>query len=413
MNLDLLPHQHDFCTDNTTRYLGLVSGFGAGKTYAFCVKAILLAAQNTGCRGVLMEPTFGMVKRTLIPEFERTLELMQVPYEFKVSDSKFILKFAEGETEIMLLSGENWRRMAGLNLAFFGVDELDTINKDIARDMWQMAMSRLRQGKVYQGFTTSTPEGFKFMYDFFKDNAEGKLDRRLIHGKTSDNPYLPPEFIQSLLDNYPPNLIKAYLDGEFTNLTSGTVYYAFDRKLNSHDKYLTDFPDSILHIGLDFNVGKMAAIAHVVEKQVPYAVDEIMGARNTEQMIEIIKAKYPKRHIIIYPDASGRNEKTSAGASDISMLKASGFELSYPTKNPFVRDRVNSMNAMFCNAAGIRRYFINTKTCPTYTKALEQQVYNKAGEPDKLHDQDHPTDAGGYFIFRNWPLQGKASIRSY
>ena len=415
MEINLLPHQLDFCSDYSTKYLALVGGYGSGKTYSFCMKTILIAAQNAGYRGVIMEPTFKMVKDVLLYEMDQALEMLEIPYDYRPSDMKYFLHFEEGTTEVICLSAENWRRMAGLNLAFFGVDEIDTIKKDNATQMWRMAMSRLREGAVYQGYTTSTPEGFNFLYDFFVSEAADKKtkDRRLIKAKTSDNPFVPKEFIQSLLDNYPANLIKSYLEGEFTNLTSGTVYYAFDRKKNETDRLLNDYPNHILHIGMDFNIGKMAGVTHIIDGNDPYALDEIMGVRNTEQMIRVIKDKYPKRKIIVYPDASGSQEKTSASQSDLVMLKNAGFDLNYSTKNPPVRDRVNSMNAMFCNAQGNRRYKINNKTCPVYTRALEQQVYDKSGEPDKKHDQDHPNDASGYFIHRIYPIVGKPTIRTY
>lgn len=413
IDVELLKHQMDFCTDTHTKFLGLVGGFGCGKTYSFCIKTIIMASLNTGHRGVIMEPTIGMVNRVLVPEMNRTLEMMQVPYDFSKSKLTYTMHFAEGSTEVICLGAENYPRMAGLNLAFFGVDEADLIKKDIAQAMWNMGMSRLRQGTVYQGFTTSTPEGFNFLYDFFILQPEKRDfgDRRLIKGKTRDNPHLEEDYIQSMINNFPPNLAKSYLEGEFTNLTSGQIYYAFDRTENHTDKKLSDYPHHELHIGQDFNVGKCSSVVHVIDGGVPLALDEIQGAKNTEEVIRIIKQRYPNRRITMYPDASGNQNKTSAAMSDIAMFKAAGFQVNSPAKNPFVRDRINSMNAMLCNAAGKRRYFINTKTCPTYTRALEQQVYNKAGEPDKTHDQDHPNDAAGYFINRMFPITGKATAK--
>ena len=44
----LLPHQAEFCQDMDHRKLALVCGFGAGKTYALCSKAVMLACLNIG-----------------------------------------------------------------------------------------------------------------------------------------------------------------------------------------------------------------------------------------------------------------------------------------------------------------------------------------------------------------------------
>lgn len=411
--LSLFSHQYEFLEDESTRYLALVGGYGCGKTHAFCYKTIFLAARNVGYAGAIMEPTYGMIKRVLLPSMMEILHDCGIKYSFSKSDSIFTFHFAEGDTTVYCLSAENYTRMAGMNLAFFGVDECDTINKDIARSMWHMAISRLRSGRVYQGFTTSTPEGFKFLYEFFHEEAEGKTDRRLIKGKTRNNPTLDPSFIQSMLDNYPPQLIKAYLEGEFVNLNSGSVYPNFDRKLNHTDLSLKDFPNHPLHIGQDFNMGKCASVVHVIHNGNPIAIDEIVDAHNTEAVIRVIKERYGKRHITIYPDASGGNGKTSASMSDLAMLKQAGFELSYSAKNPGVRNRVNSVNAMFLNSVGNRRYLINTRICKEYTKCLEQQTYDKSGQPDKSSGVDHMLDAGGYFIYRMFPLQGQATIRQF
>jgi hypothetical protein len=415
LEFSLLKHQLTFLSDITTRYLALVAGFGAGKTSAFCFKAIHLASLNTGYRGLLMEPTHSMLQSVLIPEMDQILQNYGIPYKFRASPfPMYTLKFAHGSTDILLLSAENYKRLAGLNLAFFGVDEADTINKDTARSMWRMAQSRLRQGNVYQGFTTSTPEGFNFLYEYFvKDAQEGKADRRLIQARTQDNPYLPDDFIQSLRENYPPELIDAYLEGKFVNLTSGRVYHGFDRTLNGTELTLNDFPRHILHIGQDFNVNKCASVVHIIDDNIPYALDEINGAKNTEAVIEIIKHKYPNRHIMIYPDSSGKSEKTNASQTDIQLLKQAGFEVLYPSKNPFVRDRIGAMNAMFLNGLGERRYKVNVNKCPVYTQALEQQAYDKFGNPDKTHDDDHPIDGGGYFIHFRFPLKGKNSLTQY
>jgi hypothetical protein len=41
--------------------------------------------------------------------------------------------------------------------------------------------------------------------------------------------------------------------------------------------------------------------------------------------------------------------------------------------NPPVKDRINSMNAMFCNGNGERRYKVNVARCPVYTEALNSR----------------------------------------
>ena len=48
--------------------------------------------------------------------------------------------------------------------------------------------------------------------------------------RTQDNPHLPEDFIERMQANYDPSMLQAYLNGEFTNLTTGQVYDRFVRE---------------------------------------------------------------------------------------------------------------------------------------------------------------------------------------
>lgn len=169
-----------------------------------------------------------------------------------------------------------------------------------------------------------------------------------------------------------------------------------------------------LYIGMDFNVGKMAAVAHVKREGMPCAVDEIVNAYDTPDMIRRIKERYwkyeggkyrPTCQIRIYPDASGDSRRSvNASQTDIALLREAGFVVCVNSSNPPVKDRINAMNSMFCNALGERRYKVNPDTCPSYTEALEQQPWAANGEPDKTTGHDHVNDAAGYFIVKEYPV---------
>src|SRR5690554_7216264 len=50
-------------------------------------------------------------------------------------------------------------------------------------------------------------------------------------------------------------------------------------------------PGEPLYIGMDFNVGKMAAVVHVKRDGLPRAVDEIIDGYDTPDMIRRIKER--------------------------------------------------------------------------------------------------------------------------
>ena len=153
----------------------------------------------------------------------------------------------------------------------------------------------------------------------------------------------------------------------------------------------------------------MSAVTHVKRGVTAHAVDEIMGALDTNDMIDKITLKYWTNgrscNIYVYPDASGDSRKTvDASTTDIDLLEQAGFYVIVDDSNPRVKNRINAVNAMFNNANNERKYFISQHNCPLTVEAFEQQAYNKNGEPDKTSDTDHPIDAAGYFIVHDYPI---------
>jgi hypothetical protein len=123
-----------------------------------------------------------------------------------------MLHLPGGDTKILCRSFENWSRIIGLNLAWVLADEIDTVTPAIANKAFPKILGRLRAGNVRQFGCASTPEGYFWMYQKFgTDEALARTDRRLIKLRTTDNPHLPPDFIERLEANYDPNMLRAYL----------------------------------------------------------------------------------------------------------------------------------------------------------------------------------------------------------
>lgn len=417
--VQILKHQSEFLQDFDTKELALVGGYGAGKTIALCYKALLLAIKNPSAAGAILEPTETMIGRTLLPTFEPILRESGIKFQiFKSVNKRIELYFPDGTRTIWLASAENYTRLVGMSLAWVGIDEIDVIDPDIALEAWRMAASRIRAGELRQQFCVSTPEGYKFLYNYFikdlllPENEHLTTKRRLIKASTYDNPFLPDDYISGILERYPAKQAEAYLNGEFVNFNTGTVYYAYDRQVNKTDFLLTTYADLMpIHIGLDFNVNNMAACVGVIDQKKAILIDEIVGEKNTESMIKEIKRRYGNGRVInVYPDSSGKNNSANADRSSIVLLEEAGFKVHYKSKNPAVTDRVNSVNAKIKNANGEIGVYINTNKCPHLVTGLEQQGYDKDGAPDKSSGIDHVLDAFGYFIYFHWPLVRKPSV---
>ena len=406
---DLHPGQLAFVEDSSTQILGISAGYGAGKTRALCAKAVTLAAANQGFIGLVMEPTIPLIRDIWQTDFEAFLEAYDIPYTFRASPlPEYMLHLPGGDTKILCRSFENWSRIIGLNLAWVLADEIDTVIPSIANKAFPRILARLRSGNVRQFGAASTPEGFRWMWNTFgSDDARARPDRHLIKMRTADNPHLPPDFIERLEANYDPSLLRAYLDGEFVNLTTGQVYDRFDR--NKHVQ--PDLPDTDrepLRIGIDFNVGNMSAVIGVRIGNGLLIIDEISGAHDTDALAAEIRRRYADRRIYIYPDASGGNRSTNATQTDIAILESYGMSNQSPRANPLVRDRVAAVQAMLENGKGQVRLQVAPQ-CKRLTECLELQCYTDKGEPDKDAGFDHMNDALGYLVWREFnPLHAGA-----
>jgi len=378
---------------STKLHSGIVGGYQSGKSVSGAVKVITKLLQDPGVPIAYYLPTYGLIDDMAIPKFTKLFDDIETKFRFDQKHSKIISPYGE----IWLRSMDNPDRIVSYSVGYSLVDEVDVVHSN-KRDA---AMKRISSRNSYKKSTdnsidfVSTPEGFSYMYKFFVKRAnDNKVLFRLDTMDNVDN--LGGGYIQGLIEQYghDPQLLDAYLHGQFVNLASGTVYKNFDRAANHTDRKLHN--KDILHIGMDFNITNMNAVVHVIDDK-PKAIEEITGAYDTPAMIRIINERYNGHSITIYPDASGKNRSTS-GKSDIVLLKEAGFIIRSPGRNPFVRDRVNAMNKAFMDANGNMGYLVNTDNCPIYTEALEQQGY-KNGEPDKTTGFDHINEAGGYLIY--------------
>jgi len=404
-----LPHQFKFI-NSTAIYPALVSGLGAGKTEALVYRTLKFLTEIEKAQIGIYQPTVDLIKRILYPRFEDIFANSGIPYKLNKSDGIMEIWMPRGKCTIVFRSMDNYNRIIGYETHHAILDEIDTIAKDKAFEVWVRVLARTRK-KYYKpdgtrgdntiGITT-TPEGFNFVYEMWMKKHKDDPNYELIRGRTIDNHHLHKDFVPNLMATYPPQLIAAYLNGEFVNMKGKTVYSGFDREKSNTHLTIDDFPESqMIHIGLDFNVNRMAAtILMKGDGDMVYQVDEFHKLDDTPAMIVAIQSRYKGRVITIYPDASGRSRKsTDASKSDIRLLRDAGFRINAPRKNPPVRERVLSLNTMFLNANSERHLLVNVTKCPNTVEALEKQIYDDNGVPVKDGEEDI-CDALGYAINR-------------
>ena len=395
--MDIRPTSPQFQYLTTdAKFPAFVAGFGAGKTEAAVLRSIFGLISNQGTNRGFYEPTYDLIRMIAWPRFEFVLTKLGLEYTLHKSPVNMIS--VRGYGNIYFRSMDNAQRIVGYEHADADIDELDTLKAVDAAYAWRQILARNRQSKDGPNTigVTTTPEGFRFVYEMWR--KEPKAGYQIIQAPTRSNPHLPEGYIESIQDSYPTHLLAAYLEGEFVNLTAGTVYSEYRREKCKSDESIVEGED--LFIGCDFNVTKQAATVYVKRGEIWHAVAELTDMYDTPEMIRIIKSKWADSRVFIYPDASGKARKTvDASTSDIALLEQAGFRVRVNSKNPSVRDRIMSMNG----ALDAGKVKINYNACPVTADCLEQQAY-KNGEPDKTSGKDHQNDATTYPIAYEMPI---------
>jgi len=392
------------------KFRAFIGGFGSSKTYTGCMAMCKHFWEHPGVNQGYFPPTYSMVRDIFYPTIE------EVAFAFGLN-----VEIKQGVHEVSFYSGRQYRgtticrsmdkpaNIIGFKIGHALIDELDTLPINKAEESWQKIIARMRYKSkgVKNGIdVASTPEGFRFCHKKFVQLPQedpGLLKNySLVQVSTYDNEKnLPDDYIPSLLESYPKELIESYIDGQFTNLTSGTVFRNYNRKrCNSTERIIDKEP---LFIGQDFNVEKMASAIFVQRKDGFHAAAELKDLFDTPDVIKIIKYKWAENghRIIMYPDATGKSRKSvDASKSDLSLLSQAGFTVRNNPRNPAPKDRILATNKAF----EVGKIHVNAKECPTIARCLEQQAYDSNGEPDKKSGFDHMNEAFSYFVAYEMPI---------
>ena len=377
------------------RFRILISGRRFGKTF-LAINELARFARFPNKKVWYVAPTYRQAKGICWSDLVERLKYHNWISEVNNSDLTVILR---NNSKISLRGADNEQSLRGVGLDFLCMDEFADISPSAWFEVLRPTLSDTQGHALFCG----TPRGFgNWAYDMY---VKGTNDKEWESFKytTLEGEQVPDEEISQAKDDLDERTFQQEYMASFVNY-AGMIYYNFDRKKNIIDSFNRNY--ETLHIGLDFNVDPMCAVVSVIENDRIFVIDEIqIWSSNTNEMVEEIKRRYEKR-VIVYPDPSARQRKTSAGGMpDLAILKNAGLDVRCRNSAPFVRDRINSVNAKLKNAKGIHSLFI-VNSCKNVIKSIERQIYKEGTHvPDKDSGYDHFNDALGYMIEYNFPLR--------
>lgn len=221
-----------------------------------------------------------------------------------------------------------------------------------------------------------------------------------------------PEFLKTMASAMDARDYNEQMNAVWETL-GGLWLWAFGQENQRACAYDPSLP---LIVGQDFNVDPMSWVLGHVRGDCMEWFDELwMRDTNTPAALNMLWGKYSHHQggFRFYPDAASRQRKTSAHQSDYAWILADqrfknapgGCKLFAPAANPPVHDRFAAVNAMFCNAAGERRMFVDPR-CKHLLDDIQTQVEGQ--DDDNI---GHMNDAMGYAVWSIFGLSMQRLVR--
>lgn len=418
---DSLPSQRAF-HKSEARFKGFSGPIGSGKSRAICQEAVKLSYVNAGRHGLLGAPTYPMLRDATQPALFEILEISEVPYQYNKAEN--VLTMRDTGSRIIFRPVDEFERLRGTNLSWFGLDEL-TYSPEEA---WMRLEGRLRDPEAIRlcGFAAWTPKGYDWVYrKFIADPVPGyqaiiasPFENRFILDKV-------PDFYERLKHSYNEAFYSQEVLGQYLSLQAGLVYSAFERR--EHIRPLRVNPNRPLLWALDFNVDPMCSVVVQIERETVMVLDEIvLRHASTYEACRELRTRFAGHSsgLVVYGDASGNTVQTT-GTSDYQIIRdyfrsQYGTQVTYkvPKANPSVRERIMLVNAKLRSAAGEVRLVVHPK-CKELIKDFEQVSYmpdSNAIDKGKDRARTHLSDALGYLVWqecRNAPASGERPERLF
>ena len=381
---------------NNTRFRVLITGRRFGKTFV-AIHEIAKFASIPNKKIWYVAPSYRQAKAICWGVLKEKMIYHKWVKSINHSDLTLTLK---NNSQITLRGSDNESSLRGVGLNFLILDEFQDVNKTAWYEVLRPTLSDTKGHALFCG----TPKGFgNWSYELYKQ-AESNKEWKSFQYTTLDGEQVSEDEIEQAKQDLDLRTFQQEYEATFVNY-SGMIYYNFSRDKNIIEKYNKN--TGVLHIGLDFNVDPMSAVVCIIENDRIFVVDEVqIYSSNTNEMCDEIKTRYKNKQIVVYPDPSARQRKTSAGGlTDLAILKNNGFDVRCRSTAPLVRDRINAVNSKLKNVNGKNSLFI-VKFCKNAIKSIERQIYKEGTHiPDKDSGYDHMNDALGYLVEYNFPLR--------
>jgi hypothetical protein len=415
----------DLFINKIARFIVGVCARGWGKSFFMAAAAwtatrelMALPSHVPNKNVFIVMPTHDQAKDIYFPLLAHIMGL--TAYALDYSRDRGYFEFPRN-TWLRLVSYEAVERMRGKGAYFIGIDEPSSYVKGIGlQAAWEQILEpciRTRWSPEFakhvgapspgRAAVVGTPKGYNYLYNLFHF-AENDNEWKSYHYDYTKSKYLSKTEIEKVKHRIDPIEWASEYLAQFKD-SGFSVFYNFDRKKHVRADISYFQEGEVANVGIDFNVGIMAASAFAERANQMQYIEDFKGSPNTPSLIEVLKSRYGDRRIVAFPDPTGNSAKTSAaiGSSDLSLLRQAGITVCARSASPGIVDSVQAVNRKLLTQSGDITMFFHPAAVDTIN-SMERTVWLDRNSDsmviDKSDGVEHWSDQVRYATEFKYPV---------
>lgn len=340
----VLPHQEEVI-ESTARFQAIVGGYGSAKTYAACVLGHLLSVAIPANRGLVGRRSYSKLEDSTLRVYLDVLDRSGVQYTpaEKRNGLPHRVTYANG-SEVLFRETKDLGRFLGPAYGWGLFDEAQEEPHQSFKDF----AGRLRLPAAWDRYklmlATNPPGHRHWLATTFPEGMGHKGDFHLVQVASTDNPFLPPNYVPDLMKTHTPDEVRRIVGGRYGATYEGRPVYAPPFRYETHIGEPPFRNDFTLLRSWDFGFRCPAVTWHQFPKcqkgTTHWYIFAVLAGRDIEaedfadKVLEFHARRFPNHLRPLTLDCGDRSGKrlTDTGPGPINRLSKRPWSLSFRTK---------------------------------------------------------------------------------
>ncbi len=247
------PHPRQVLFHQATEKIKLFGGsIRGGKTMALVAEAVQLCLDYPGSVGIMARQNLPSFKKTVMVELEKYIDYLSPKIITQHHATDHYVQFQNGSRIWYTGLGDDTHGLVGqmgTTISFACIDQVEETSEIHFNNLLGRLSLPLKNIRYYMLLTANPMPGW-VKQRFISNTPE---DFIYIPSLPRDNPYLPPNYEAELRRDYPEELARAWLDGDWNVMEQGNFVFSWNEINRAID--LDIKPDGDKYLGVDISWG--------------------------------------------------------------------------------------------------------------------------------------------------------------